>query len=253
LKKKKLSPIPPISPIRSPYVDILPAGGSGELAEVKKRPLFVLGGRSPDADWLHAFAGVNARGVWAVDSGASACRAADVEPSVVVGDRDSASREDWQWAVSVGAEEHLHDSAKDLTDFQLALALIERANGRTPLLTGCFGGRADHFLSILQTFYGFSKGKGRARCMIDDVEGIFLLYSRESAALRFRRLPVAVSLLSMSGRCRGVSISGVRWPLSKVELKRKFPWSISNEAEPDEVVSVSCGEGALAVYWCYCR
>ena len=287
------------TPIYSPYVDMLPAGFAGTDDVARSAgpdspakaggPLFVLGGRRPGTNWLHDFATLNGLETWAIDSGAAACRAAGLRPSVIVGDRDSATREDWQWATSVGAAEHLHDPAKDLTDFQLAVELCGRGGkgeagelaelgeqnrldeknkkdkkteksckGRMPILTGCFGGRTDHFLSILETFSSScgAKGAERPRCLIDDSEGIFLLHaedSEEAMELRFRRLPVAVSLLSLSRRCRGVSIAGVRWPLSDVVLERNFPWSISNEAQPDETVSVSCRKGLLAVYWCYYR
>ena len=217
--------------------------------------LFVLGGRSPDSAWLREFARLNELDVWAIDSGVMACRVAGLHPSVIVGDRDSATSDDWQWAVSSGAEEHLHDPDKNRTDFQLALDLLHNREGGSPILTGCFGGRTDHFLSILWTFYGASKRAERPQrphCMIDHDEGFFFLHGAGSAKIFFKRRPVAVSLLSMSERCAGVSISGVRWPLSDVELLRNFPWSISNETTGDDgSVVVSCGDGVLGISWCY--
>ena len=243
------------SPISSPDVDILPSICDGEAGAGRTgQKLFVLGGRRPDSAWLHEFVRMNDLGVWAIDSGVAACRAAGLRPSVIVGDRDSATSGDWQWAVSAGAVEHLHNPDKDRTDFQLALNLLHE-RGESPILTGGFGGRTDHFLSILWTFYGTAKRAEmpkKPRCMIDHEEGLFFLHNSESAMLLFKRRPVAVSLLSMSKRCSGVSISGVRWPLSNVELRRNFPWSISNETAVDgKPVVVSCGDGVLGISWCY--
>lgn len=239
--------------------------------------LFVLGGRSPDSAWLREFVRLNGLDVWAIDSGVMACRTAGLQPSVLVGDRDSATSGDWQWAVSSGAEEHLHDPDKNRTDFQLALDLLHNREGGSPILTGCFGGRTDHFLSILWTFYSEQRVEEgarfaplrragdsnreqndrvskpqRPRCMIDHEEGFFFLHGAESTELLFKRRPVAVSLLAMSERCVGVSISGVRWPLSDVELLRDFPWSISNEtAREGEPVVVSVAKGVLGISWSY--
>lgn len=244
------------SPIYSRDVDIMsPACGDDvEQAGRAGQKLFVLGGRRPDSAWLHEFSRMNGLDAWAIDSGAMACRAAGLHPSVIVGDRDSATSEDWQWAVSIGAEEHLHNPDKNLTDFQLALDLLHGKDG-IPILTGCFGGRTDHFLSILWTFYRASKRaetSQRPRCMIDHEEGFFFLHAEESVKFIFRRRPMALSLLSMSKRCTGVFISGVRWPLSDVELRRNFPWAISNESVDDGgPVAVSCGGGVLGVSWCY--
>lgn len=255
--------------IFSRYVDVSLSGSPGTDEKKSKgcEKLFVLGGRAPDTEWLFEFAVSNGFDVWAIDSGAASCRAASLSPRAIIGDMDSASRDDWNWAVAEGANEHLYDCSKDLTDFQLALDLLSREDaGSAPILTGCFGGRADHFLSVVNTYVGIGlSGKQPERslyetpprCMIDDREGIFLVYSFETAVFRFRHRPVAVSLLSMSEKCDGVFISGVRWPLSDVVLERNFPWAICNETEGESAgadeVSVSCGEGILAVSWCYYR
>jgi thiamine pyrophosphokinase len=225
-------------------------------AEAGDRTLFMLGGRAPDAKWASDLASRNSARVWAVDSGASVCRAAGLVPSVLVGDRDSAPPDDWEWAASSGARENVYDKDKDKTDFQLALSLfkkdesgrIDPARPSVLIVSGCFGGAFDHQASTFYTL-AFSDG-GFFRCMIDEMEGAFFLCHENEAALEFSRLPKAVSLLPVSDVCRGVSVSGVKWPLNRVTLERRFPWAVSNEANsPAEPVVVSCEEGVLALYW----
>jgi thiamine pyrophosphokinase len=219
------------------------------------RALFMLGGRPPEAGWASDLGRLNSARVWAVDSGVSACRAAGLAPSVLVGDRDSAPPEDWEWAASLGARENVYDRDKDETDFQLAMSLFKDENARntsphTPALivSGCFGGAFDHQESAFCTL-AFSGG-GFFRCMIDEAEGVSFLYPGDGAALEFSRLPKAVSLLPVTNVCRGVSVSGVKWPLARVTLERGFPWTVSNEANTlGEPVAAACEEGILALDW----
>lgn len=223
-----------------------------------ERLLMVLGGRAPDAGWLGSFAGLASGGIWAVDRGADVCMAAGVRPHVLIGDGDSASPEARRWALEGGAVERKYSSDKDLTDFQLALDCWRQdfsVNRKMPVVTGCFGGRLDHLFSNLHSFSMVkSRSKrGMSRCMIDDKEGIFLLYSEEEAEFAFEEKPLAVSLLPLSNRCAGVSIDGVRWPLKSVRLERRLPWAISNEVSGiGETVkfTAGCERGILGVYWC---
>jgi thiamine pyrophosphokinase len=217
--------------------------------------LFMLGGRPPDAKWASDLAGRNNPRIWAVDSGVSACRAAGLVPSVLIGDKDSAVPDDWEWAASLGARENIYDRDKDRTDFQLALSLFEdeeRRNAslcpRALIVSGCFGGAFDHLTSTFCTLA--STGGGFFRCMMDETEGAVFLYPGDEAVLKFSDLPKAVSLLPVTDVCREVRISGVKWPLCGVTLERGFPWTVSNETNaPGEPVAASCEEGILALYW----
>jgi thiamine pyrophosphokinase len=217
----------------------------------ERRTLFLLGGRRPDVTWLADFASRGDFDVWAVDSGVTACRETNLTPSVIIGDRDSAPASDWEWALGRGAAEYLHPTAKNLTDFQLALNLLQENRTANLILTGCFGGRLDHLLSVLDTF-----AASRSLCMIDELEGVFLIRPGMEISAVFKKKPLAVSLLSLSEECAGVSIRGVRWPLEGVALRRDYPWAVSNETA-DAVgqacwkVSARCESGILGFYWCF--
>jgi thiamine pyrophosphokinase len=220
--------------------------------EQPPKTLLVLGGRKPDGAWLADFAGRNDFSVWAVDSGAAACKSAGVAPRVLIGDRDSASLEDWEWALNSGADEFLHPAAKNLTDFQLALELMKEKGRASLVLTGCFGGRFDHLFSIVGTF-----ARKRSLCMIDETEGLFLIRPSEEIRAVFKKRPIAISLLPLSEECSGVNISGARWPLEGVNLQRDYPWAVSNEALPAgdgtacREISAGCRSGIMGFYWSF--
>jgi thiamine pyrophosphokinase len=240
--------------VRSHVVDVCAAS----RWTLDRPTVMALGGRLPEPAWFARLVRENEADVWAVDSGVAACRAAGVAPSAIVGDGDSAAGDDWSWALESGAREYRYDRAKDLTDFQLALGLWEPRGAL--VITGCFGGRFDHLTSVADTLAmaekdGKESEKNFPRCMIDHAEGIFFIRpsgGMEEVLLRFKKRVNAVSLLSMSEVCAGVSISGVRWELDDAVLTRARPWAVSNELaeECDGAVRVSCAEGVLAVYWC---
>ena len=225
----------------------------------ERKTLLLLGGRPADTDWLRTLCNDNSPEIWAVDRGIDSCREAGLQPSLFIGDMDSASQESIAWAESVGVAESKHSSDKDLTDFQLAMMLwgIRNLSGASVLAASCcFGGRFDHIFSLLHTFVseGESDKINLARCFADEREGVFFLYSGETARLRFKKKPYVVSLLPITESCKGVSLDGVHWPMNKELLKRKFPWSISNtikdEPQGENAVNVKCGEGIAGLYWC---
>ncbi|MDR1138099.1 MAG: thiamine diphosphokinase [Synergistaceae bacterium] len=220
-----------------------------------EKTLFILGGRPPERGWASEVASRNSARVWAVDSGVSACRTAGLVPSALIGDRDSAPQDDWEWGASLGAREYIYDRNKDKTDFQLAMSIFKRETDQSRslcasalIVSGCFGGAFDHQASVFYTL-AFSGGEF-FRCMMDEREGLFFLFSGDRAELEFSRPPKAVSLLPVADVCRGVSVSGVKWPLEHVILERKFPWTVSNEINASsEPVAVTCEDGLLALYW----
>ncbi|MBQ9881780.1 MAG: thiamine diphosphokinase [Synergistes sp.] len=219
----------------------------GEKAQ--SSALFVLGGREPDAAWFaEAAAG---REVWAADRGVEVCRKAGVLPDMLVGDCDSASRESWEWAAEHMVPCERFQSDKDLTDFQLAVNIFCERNrnaAKSIILTGAWGGRFDHLWSIVISFMNFP-APHVPFCIADEREGLVLLSGPEEMTFSFDGKPKALSLISFSEKCCGVSINGVRWPLEGAELSRDFPYAVSNRPSDSSCVSVSCESGCLGFCW----
>lgn len=209
--------------------------------------LFVLGGRKPSADWVKELSFQTE--IWAVDSGANVCFEAGLTPDYLIGDADSADEKVWNSFADNGATSvEKHPCDKDLTDFQLALAKYGKLNPNGGIfLTGCLGGRFDHLWSTVISF--IKPASYKAVGLADEHEGMIFLSGISRATLNFEEQPLAVSLLPLSKRCQGVSISGARWELNDAQLDYFEPYSISNRVEEDLSVNVSIKNGTLAVYW----
>lgn len=242
-----------------PHFD-LPDVRAVALGLPEEGELLILGGDMPDSAWFQKIAPLFAR-VWAVDAGVEVCRRCDLCPDYLVGDRDSASAEAWDWAEAEGAQVCRYAREKDATDFQLALDLVaqSRESGekrRAVFVTGCFGGRMDHLLSNLSSLLYWS-GELVPIGMADHRQGLMIVSADTGElTLSFSRPPEALSLLSLSQRCAGVSLEGVRWPLHKVNLTAERLWAVSNEVVFDQIqsggnslVKVNCEAGNLGVYW----
>lgn len=209
--------------------------------------LMLLGGRKASGEWLASVAFYTS--AWAVDSGVEMCRDAGIVPERLIGDMDSAGPLARKWAESKGTRVYSYKSEKDLTDFQLALELLSGQSGaglKGVFLTGAFGGRFDHLISVLNSFVGWP-GKYLPIGMADEREALFLLRGGCRADIRFRAPASAVSLIPLRDS-RGVSIGNVRWPLDNVVLERNRPYSISNRPDETGTVTASVGEGLVGLY-----
>lgn len=215
--------------------------------------LLVAGGRPPKKEWLKKLTEKNNNApVWAIDRGVESCQQSGILPCRLLGDADSARSDSWQWAEQQGVPVDRFPPAKDLTDFQLALRLSRADYGsRFLLTTGAFGGRLDHAFSLLHSL----TGDGRPGCLADHQEVLLILRGGEAAKVSLSKTGgnvTALSLLPLSPVCSGVSIDGVRWPLTKAELTQALPYAVSNEllrsSKAAKKISVSLTDGVLGIY-----
>ncbi len=207
-------------------------------------PVFLTaGGRRPDPVWLRKAAGDYP--VYAVDRGADHLKKAGILPSFLYGDRDSARPGAWDEFVRKGAKAKTYPVNKDDTD--LALVVQDLEPHLTVIVSGVWGGRADHLLGNLFTLLPYAK-KGGIVILADEQEVLCFLGEGEQLSWQVaKKLPQAVSLLPFTETAK-VSISGVRWPLQEAVLRQEqFSYSISNKmTEP--VLSVSCTSGWVGIY-----
>lgn len=203
----------------------------------------ITGGRAPAADWLAK----SLRGeLWAIDHGVDLCYAMKRVPDFLLGDADSASAAAWDWALAAGVVSEHFNAKKDLTDTQLALSKIKASSPAAfVLLTGAFGGRFDHAMSTIFSC-AFS---GIPMILADEKEACFFLHETDSLSFTALKKPKAISLLSLTGECRGIFIDGAEWPLEDAILRQDSPYAVSNElAAGSSSFRVRLHEGTLAVY-----
>lgn len=203
----------------------------------------VAGGRAPAKVWLSEIA--RQKKICCADRGAQYCLEAGLSPALLVGDCDSAAKEIYAKAESLGAQIFLHPPAKDDTDLQLLLKKMPPGN---VVATGIFGGRFDHLFSNVYSLLALKKERGCSVALADEQEFLLLLDAGEKVeiSLQDNKAAQAVSLLPLSAECR-VSIGGVRWPLTNALLTQARPYAISNEPLTGAFTG-ECLDGSVGLY-----
>ena len=200
------------------------------------------------AEPLHddAVAALPAHGiVIAADGAFDYALAAGLTPAGLVGDLDSISADGLAWA-----EQHAtiqrHDPDKDRTDTELALAMAVDFNPARLIMVSGGGDRLDH------TFAAIGALGHSSLTSIPTVEAWWgsqharVLHG--PGRLTFDVVPgTTISLLAMHGRCKGLSITGVRWPLEAERLPALVGRGLSNVAT-DEHVEITVLEGVVTIF-----
>ena len=165
------------------------------------------------------------------DAGYTHARAEGIRPDMVVGDFDSA---DYAFIEDDLKKSGLYESCriiraaaeKDDTDTLICLKYGLDKGFCEFYVLGGLGGRLDHTIANLQTMshaidagstIWFLDGKNRATL-------------RNPGSLTVQRLEgYKISLFAFETTCEGVTIRGVKYPLTNHLLKNSFPLGVSNE------------------------
>jgi thiamine pyrophosphokinase len=211
-----------------------PAAASG-------RALVISGGPAPDA----ADVGPLPRGVFviAADSGLEHAAALGLGVDVLVGDLDSASADAVSAAEAAGVRIERHPAAKDATDLELALDYALAAGAtRVTVVSGGGGERLDHHLAELVLLASPRFAPLHLDARIGTARAV-AIHAGEEVSLT--GAPGAVlTLLALGGPARGVTATGVRWPLAADTLQPGSTRGVSNEIVSSPVV-VQLGGGSL--------
>ncbi|MBQ6987174.1 MAG: thiamine diphosphokinase [Oscillibacter sp.] len=180
----------------------------------------------------------------AADAGYLLCQKIGLRPDLLIGDFDSMPAP--PDAPSIPHVERV-PVMKDDTDTMLALkAGLSRNCDEFHIYGGTGGRRMDHTFANLQGLLYLRRHKARG-----------FLYGRDFVwtAIENETFEVAqtvpdglLSVFALSGRVRGVTIAGVRYPLGGAELAPDFPLGVSNHIT-DARASVSVENGALLLGW----
>ncbi len=177
----------------------------------------------------------------ACDKGYEYARLDGIAVSVIIGDLDS-----YQGNIPSNAPVIRLKPEKDDTDTMAAIKLAKEKGCTDIVLTCSLGGRADHLLANLQGG-AYAISKGLSFSIIEDNCEIHFL---SNGALSFpKKDDFSLSVFSLTDECRGVSLSGVKYPLEAATLTNRFPLGVSNEWLSDKA-TVSVGDGILAIMLC---
>jgi thiamine pyrophosphokinase len=162
--------------------------------------------------------------VVAADAGLAGARALGLAVDLVVGDMDSVDPALLAAAEAAGTEVERHPAAKDATDLDLALdAALARGADRLVVVTGT-GDRFDHALAV-----ALSLAAGRlARAAVEAWIGPAHLWVVRDR-LAFGGQPgMLVSLIPAHGPARGVTTTGLQYPLRGEDLAAGTTRGVSN-------------------------
>ncbi len=198
----------------------------------------IIGAGDIDTDFLKEFAWRPDDYVICADGGLHAALAADVTPCLIIGDLDS-----FQGRLPSEIPAVTCSAEKDDSDTMLALKHGLAAGFRHFVLLGATGGRFDHTFANLQAMaYGLDNGANVT--IIDRQNKMFLLKNGEV------KIPYIdncyLSVFSYTPVCRGVTVSGVKYPLCDAKLTFAFPLGLSNEIV-EGMASVCVKDGILLI------
>ena len=185
-------------------------------------------------------------GAWviAADSGLDHAVAAGLRPNVLVGDLDSISAHGKMWAYAHELEIEQHDLDKDATDTELALARAAATDATHLLVLGAAGDRFDHTLGTIAALGNPLMARFEAiRLLLDDTV-VHIIHAGRSLSLDLP--PNALfSLFALHGPCRGVEVTGTRWPLTDAVLNSTSTRGVSNETT--DLLNITVNDGILTL------
>ncbi len=220
-----------------------------DVTSSPKRAVLFIGGDRRHGEPRPAVAVDDDDLVVAVDSGLHHALDLGVPVHHVVGDMDSVEPRQLAEAEAAGATVHRHPADKDATDLELALALAldllahPAAHDHGPPrlhVVGDGGGRLDHLVADLLML---------SAPWLADLDVTAAFGPARLTVVRPHRTAVVhgdphdqVSLLPLHGEARGVTTTGLRWPLTGALLTAGTSRAVSNElVERSATIELSAG------------
>ncbi len=163
--------------------------------------------------------------VIAADSGVEQAQALDWPIDLAIGDFDSVGPEALAEAEQAGARIERHPTAKDATDLELALDAAASLDPAEIVVVGGAGGRLDHLLGGILALAGERAAGAEVRALMGPAR-IHVVRRRVELVGEPGEL---VTLLAVHGPARGITTTGLLYPLAGEELTPGSTRGVSNE------------------------
>ena len=156
-------------------------------------------------------------------------------PDLIIGDFDSHEKpEDLRNVIVLPV-------VKDDTDTIFAIKKAIKLGFEDFILIGVTGGRQDHNLGNIYALLILANQNKNA-LIIDDYSEIKIIKPDEK--IKIKSGWKFFSLLNISGKAKGINITGAKYNLNDAEIKSEFQYGISNEIL-DDYAEVYLSEGFL--------
>jgi thiamine pyrophosphokinase len=178
------------------------------------------------------------------DGGANYAYKLGLIPSAIIGDMDSILPEVKSYFINNNIETKTFPRRKDFTDTQLALRVAEEAGADEIILLGTLGKRLDHTLANIYSCMDTARRNKHIihfspDCQVYIVNKEFELNGHKGDT---------VTILTLTERSCGVSLTGFEYPLENVLLENSKPYTVSNVLAQDKGL-ITVNEGVLAVFY----
>jgi thiamine pyrophosphokinase len=180
----------------------------------------------------------------AADSGLDHAVEAGLRPTILVGDLDSISAHGKMWAYAHELEIDQHPVDKGATDTELALVRAAAIDADNLLVFGASGDRFDHALGTLATLGNPALARFETIRLALDETVVHVMHSGHSVTIDLPQNS-SFSLLALHGACRGVDVTGARWPLTDASFEPSSTLGISNETTG--LLHVAVADGILTL------
>ena len=182
--------------------------------------------------------------VIAVDGGLPRLLDAGIRPDLCLGDFDSL---DSRYAPYLKKLEETEPERilrlpceKDDTDTVYACRVCLERGYREICIYGGLGGRLDHTMANVQTL-AWIRDQGGFGCLAGKKTLAYVI--RKERILLPEGYEGTFSLFALDGRVTGVTLEGMKYPLSGADLTNTFPLGVSNEVRADRRAAVTVREG----------
>ena len=200
--------------------------------------VIVCGGPAPDGKAIEYIPIPST--VIAVDSGLDHARNLELYPDLLIGDLDSISSSGLHWVEKQGIDIKKFPSDKEKSDFELALDYARGISNRL-FVIGSDSGRVDQLLGMIASLGSVTPVFNSCHALLGST---YFTFTNGTADV-YRNNGVIVSVYSMGGAAKGVSLQGFRWELEEATFLPGSTLGLSNELL-EEVGKISVSSGVIA-------
>ena len=212
----------------------------------KAHKAVIISGGSIDREYvLSVFKEKKFEIIIAADAGLDFLHNENIEPTHIVGDFDSLPQgilDDYMGNPNVKVR--IFNPIKDKTDTEIAVNLAIELDASEIWIMGGTGGRIDHTIGNIQTM--MIPLKKRIPCILADDQNEIQLIDHSGVIAKSNVFGKYISFIPFGGSVKGLTITGVKYPLNNFTLLPEGSLGISNEIV-DELAFISFTEGILMV------
>lgn len=176
----------------------------------------------------------------ACDGGVKHCRAMMIMPNIMVGDFDSANKEDAEFFENLGVLKEKFPVRKNETDMEIAINMAIDKNSTEIYIVGGLGRRFDHSLANVHILLRPVR-LGIRTCLLDEYNIITLV---EDSIDIVGEKGQTVSLIPLTTEVKGINTKNLDYALTNATMEIGHSLGVSN-VMTDDVATISVGEGVL--------